>query len=117
MSRQIDRSALTDEIKFPGKCQCKGEPHAYDWFRLRKLRSYTDDIAIRGAQEEGYGVVARVLMEVHLAEWNLLDDDGDPLPIIPYTLNNLAELDGAAVQQAINKLPKQPKNKAALPND
>ena len=117
MSRQVDRSAITDEIKFPGKCQCKGEIHPYDWFKLRKLRSYTDDIAIQGAREENYGVVARVLMEVHVADWNLLDDDGEPLPITPYTLNNLSEADGVVIQKAINELGRQPKNQAALPND
>lgn len=116
MSRQVDRSALTDEVKLPGKCGCKGTPHEHDWVKLRKNRSYTDDISIQGAQEIGYGEVALTLLRVHVAEWNLLDDEGDSLPITVETLNNLSDADGAAIQAAINKLGEKPANQSKLPN-
>jgi hypothetical protein len=117
MSRQIDRTALTDEIPLPGKCACPEKPHLRDWVKLRKLRSYTDDIAINAAQEEGYAAVALTLLRIHVAEWNLLGDDGEPLPITAETLNNLPGADGAAIQVAINQLGEKPKNKTELPND
>lgn len=74
-----------------GKCECPGAPHTKDWVKYRDRLEYGDWRKINAAQADEKQVV---LFTRAVAEWNLVDLDGDLLPI------EMASFDHLSTRQA-----------------
>ena len=78
--RFVDRTAVE---RLPlGPCDCPGTPHDEDWAELRKEISGADWYVI------AQGDTGRSLALV-VADWNLVDNDGDRVPITAQTLTDI----------------------------
>lgn len=79
----------------PGGCQCKGTPHERDEVYLLPTLTYDGGAAADAAMQRTLGsgdagLVTREVVRAYLthqvAGWNLLTDDGAPLPYDPALL-------------------------------
>lgn len=97
MSRFADPSA-TDVLVLPGGCQCPGSPHdADEWtYRTELGDSEQKRAALAGfdlATSKVDWIAAQdALIGVAGVSWNLVDEDGEP---VPFTLNAIRLLDMA----------------------
>lgn len=97
MSRFADPSA-TAVLVLPGGCQCPGSPHdADEWVYRTELGDSEQKRAAMAGFTLGSDAVDWIaaqdaLIVVAGVRWNLLDDDGDP---VPFTLNAVRLLDMA----------------------
>lgn len=79
-----------EEGKF-GSCECPNKPHAEDTFGYKAKLLYGDFRKINAATDELSEVT---LFACALTDWNLVDAEGEPLPI------TIASLDKLSLKQA-----------------
>ena len=108
MSRFADPSA-TDVLELPGGCQCPGSPHdADEWtYRTELGDSEQKRAALAGfelgSEKVDWIAAQDALIVVAGVRWNLVDEDGEP---VPFTLNAVRLLDMAtrdAMAEAVDK--------------
>jgi hypothetical protein len=100
MSRFVDRNKI--ELVELGPCQCGDTTkHPMDWVKIRREISHADYLQISDAANLGSEVATRTLMQKRIAEWNLVDDHGRPVPI---TNRMIADLDTATTEAIIDAI-------------
>ena len=94
-------------------CHCPGQPHAEDQFQLADELPMAAGLAASGAMQESSSegdllasVIPAMLRNGALARWNLVDDNGNPLPINARTISErLTWVRGREfIEQALPKL-------------
>ena len=89
------RSFDADNVEVSlGACYCPGTPHETDVVYLRPSLSMAGGMAAQAAIQDGIGdqillqeLLARVWMRHGVVGWNLVDEEGSPLPIDPATID------------------------------
>lgn len=80
---------MNDHVVVPiGPCGCEGTPHDEDEVYLARHLSMTGGMAAQAAISESEGdairlqeLLARIWIGHGIVGWNLVDADGDPLPV------------------------------------
>lgn len=78
---------MSDPIKTP--CYCPGKPHEFDEFTLADKLPIGAGLAAAVAGVDGgvETVVPALLRHGAIAKWNLVDEDGNAVPITPATVD------------------------------
>ena len=104
MPRFVDRKAVVSLDLGPCECPVEPKPHEKDFVHFRANRSYADRLAEVDAGARGLQEYNRVRWQTRIKGWNLVNEDGKPVPV---SNASFAELDAETsnkIQAFLNEL-------------
>lgn len=94
-----------------GECRCPGTPHEQDTAEVYEELPW--DVLIDVGLLDGVAAYRRLVLGA-LASWNLVDDDGEPVPILDETVTRLRSDRLEPIAGAVNEA--YQRARAPLPN-
>ena len=116
MPRFVDRKPVRSLDLGPCECPVEPKPHENDYVHFREFRSYTDRLAEVDAGARGLVEYNRVRLQQRLKGWNLVGEDGKPLPATYGSFVELSPEVGDKIQGFLNELDNDQLPDEELPN-
>lgn len=127
MSGRFADTTATDVLELPGGCQCPGTPHDADrWvYRLElgdaeEKRAGAFGWATTNGSYFDWEAARDKLIEIASVRWNILDEQGDPVPLRVSAIRLLDEATRDAMAEAVDAAQSRfrapPPNASAAPS-
>lgn len=116
MPRFVDRKAVKSLDLGPCECPVEPKPHERDYVHVKEFRSYTERLAEVDAGARGLVEYNRVRWQQRIKGWNLVDENGKPLPVTQASFNELDPTTADAIQGFLNELDNEQLPDEELPN-